>query len=206
MHRESDPAGPGQGYAPQRRPTEERDRRTSKKARCRNCDPWRFCNREHGHPNGDRPQPPGQFAHPFFRRRGIQLAGYLADAGGGPCPNPTICECRIHRQEEKGPWQEWRDARTARAVDEDRPKQPTMRQQGEARNGKDHHHKLQERGNDTGTKEPQRRSQFPHPDRTFQFDCSINATRPFRSISGDGGQPAIWRSTGTTCDTPPTTA
>ncbi len=75
-----------------------------------------------------------------------------------------------------------------------------------ARNGKDQRHKLHECSNDTGTKEPQRRCQLRHPDRTFWFDCSISAIRPLRSITGEGGQPGMCRSTGRTSDTPSMTA
>ena len=42
--------------------------------------------------------------------------------------------------------------------------------------------------------------------RCFPATCSNNASSPFSSALGDGGQPGMWRSTGTTSDTPPTQA
>jgi hypothetical protein len=38
------------------------------------------------------------------------------------------------------------------------------------------------------------------------FVASSSVNRPFRISIGGGGHPAMWRSTGTTSDTPPTTA
>jgi hypothetical protein len=37
-------------------------------------------------------------------------------------------------------------------------------------------------------------------------DTSNNAARPFSSVSGSGGHPGMWRSTGTVVSTPPTQA
>src|SRR5665213_2561013 len=40
----------------------------------------------------------------------------------------------------------------------------------------------------------------------FSLTCCNKAISPFRISIGDGGQPRTWRSTGTTFETPPTTA